>query len=963
MFESFVTLSNRLDATLPALWGNLLLALAYMLLGFVLLDTGLHEQIVPLWLPAGLGLATLLVYGLKLLPGIGLGSFGINILIPVLSTTPSAEHLLSASLIASGAMLQAALAWQLITRQGVDPLKPQRDRWMLRFLLLSGLLTCTLNASIGTLAVTFINQSGGSQGLLLDWLSWWLGDSFGVILGVPLFLALFEWAGGRQNAHRERAWVLPLRLSSILLAVLLINQYYLAHLGGLLKNSFRQDVQLVEARIQALVQHNLGELLRLSQAMTKVPEMTPQLFASLVAPSLQNNPGLRAYSWDPVIDVTARAAFERQTADLLGMPDYAIYGKSSPEEEYVIPVQFVEPLAENRQALGFNLNSREDRRHWVLQAQTQGQAVVTGILNLTQAPDEPGLLMLQPVYRFVGSRDLLMRQRELRGFIVGVFTVSQLLEAALQQSGVGHVHLRVSEPGRQPFYETGETHGLTAHFSLADSFQIQLTQRTWQVEAFAGSDYLAAHPISQAHYLQVLLLGVGCLGALLVLSMHNREQLLEARVRQQTRDLAWQACHDDLTRLQNRKGLHEALLLRVQRQDLPFGLLFVDLDRFKLINDSLGHQVGDRLLQQLSSALLNRVAMGTEVYRMGGDEFILLVPGPVEAAEAEAQVVLQVASDTYGVEGHQLQLTASIGISLFPAHGITMESLIQHADTAMYRAKSRGKDRYELYSEELTSDAQLSLAVEQDLRQALQSDQLVMYYQPQYRLQDRGLCGYEALVRWQHPQRGLLGPDKFIPVAEETQLIVPLGWQILENVCRQLASWLQQGMAVPMVAINISPQQLLQADFIQRLNRLVADYGLDRHLLELEITESMIMQDPDFVIQQLQRLRLSGYHLALDDFGTGFSSLDRIKYLPLNRIKIDKSFTRDIGRNPKDEAVIISAIALGRSLGIEVLAEGVETAAQCEFLRQHQCSSVQGYLFGRPAPSEVVVREACGRTG
>jgi EAL domain-containing protein (putative c-di-GMP-specific phosphodiesterase class I) len=272
----------------------------------------------------------------------------------------------------------------------------------------------------------------------------------------------------------------------------------------------------------------------------------------------------------------------------------------------------------------------------------------------------------------------------------------------------------------------------------------------------------------------------------------------------------------------------------------------------------------------------------------------------------------------------------------------------------MYRAKSRGKDRYELYSEQLTSDAMHSFSVEQDLRQALQEEQLVLHYQPQFRLSDGGLCGLEALVRWQHPQRGLLGPDQFIPLAEETQLIVPLGWQVIDQACRQLAHWLEQGFDVPLVAINISPQQLLQADFIARLNALVDGFGLERRRIELEITESMIQQDPDFVIQQLQRLRLSGYHLALDDFGTGFSSLDRLKYLPLNRLKIDKSFTRDIGRNPKDEAVILTVIALGRSLGVEVLAEGVETEKQHDFLKAHQCNSMQGFLKGKPVPAELV---------
>lgn len=941
---------------------NLLLALGYMLLGMLLLNTGLHEQIVPLWLPAGLALAAVLKFGLACLPGVGLGSLSANILIPALSSSPEPEHLITACLISVGAMLQAAVAAIWLQRVGAHPLQPREDRWMLRFLLGSGLVTCMINASIGTFSVTYINQSGGSTGLLFDWLSWWLGDSFGVILGTPLFLSLATLRMPGSHLHKNRFWLLPLRLGGILAAILLINQYYLSHLGGLLKDSFRQDAQLIEARIQSQVQSNLTELLRLGQSLAKTNEVTPQFFAELVRPALRNNPGLRAYSWDPLVKRDERRAFEARTAQLLGMPEYSIYGESPETYPHLIPVQFVEPMAANRTALGFNLNSREDRRRWVLQAQSQGQAVATEVLNLTQAPDEPGLLVLQPVYRLMGSNNLLEQQRELRGFIVGVFTVSRMLDSALQSSGVRNVQLVVAEAGEAPFYRTHAGAAEMSNSELRAYFGINLSQRRWEVEAIADSDYLSAHPVSQAQYLQVLLVGIGCLGALLILSMHSREQLLEARVRRQTQDLAWQARHDDLTRLHNRKGLHEALEHRIE-EDEPFGLLFVDLDRFKLINDSLGHQVGDKLLQVLSSALQEQTAERTQVFRMGGDEFILLVSGGSEQAVVEAKQVLATAASTFAVDEHRLQLTASIGISLYPRHGTTMDSLIQHADTAMYRAKSLGKDRYQLYSEELTADARHNLSIEQDLRQALQSDQFVLHYQPQYRLDNQKLCGYEALVRWHHPEKGLIGPDKFIPVAEETQLIVPLGWQILDKAFSRVANWTRSGVEVPMMAINISPQQLLQADFIQRLNQMVDQYGLARDLFELEVTESMIMQDPDFVIQQLQRLRQSGYNLALDDFGTGFSSLDRIKYLPLNRIKIDKSFTRDIGRNPKDEAVIISAIALGRSLGVEVLAEGVETAAQCEFLRAHACESAQGYLFGRPVPPEEITQEAKGTLG
>ena len=925
--------------------GNLLLALAYIVLGYSVSMTGLHDQIVPLWLPAGLALAVVLRFGMGLLPGVWLGSWLINLLLTGGLSVPESADLLSAMVIASGATLQAALGAFLIRRLGVDPLTPAVEHWMLTYLLAAGVLTCTLGATFGTLAVTFVNHAGGSLGGLLDWLTWWLGDSLGTVAGTPLFLALLP--GGRPDRH-ARHGLLCLRLSATLLALLVINQLYLSHLGSLLERSFHQDVQLIEARIQSSIQQSSRDLIRIGQQIAGVDELAPEQFREIVSVPLEQNPAVRAYSWDPLVSRADRAEFERRTRARLNDPEYVIRGESPPGEEALIPVQYVEPLAENRAALGFNLYSLENRRQWVLQAQSQGQAVATGMLRLMQAPDEPGLLILQPVYRQLGTR-LLQGRRELIGFIVGVITASRFFDVALQESGIEHVGLRASDHNGDVFYDTVVEPSVDDR--LRKSFPVLMAQQEWQIEAVAGPNYLSSHPISQALYLQGLLVGIGVLAALLILSAYNRERLLIARVEQQTRELAWQARHDALTELPNRNRMQELLREWLAPPASPFALLFIDLDRFKLINDSLGHQVGDQLLQILAHHLREAIPDNCQLFRMGGDEFILLLPGDARRATAEAQRVLLVISQPCPVGKHNLQLTASVGISLFPLHGQDADTLIKHADTAMYRAKARGKDRYELYSEQLTSDAMQSFSVEQDLRQALQEEQLVLFYQPQYRLDDGRLCGLEALVRWQHPRRGLLGPGQFIPLAEETQLIVPLGWQVIEQACRQLSAWLDAGLEVPLVAINISPQQLLQADFIPRLNAQVDGYGIERRRIEIEITESMIQQDPDFVLHQLHRLRLSGYHLALDDFGTGFSSLDRLKHLPLNRLKIDQSFTRDIGQNPKDEAVILTVIALGRSLGIEVLAEGVETRQQHDFLRQHRCDSMQGFLLGKPVPA------------
>ncbi|MDY6891479.1 MAG: EAL domain-containing protein [Pseudomonadota bacterium] len=927
---------------------NLLLAGGYALLGFGCATTGLHEQIIPLWLPAGLALAAVLRFGRGMLPGVWLGSFLVDLILPGNGGSPQPEALLAALVIASGATVQTGLGAYLIRRLGVDPLAPASERWMLGFLLSAGVLTCTLNASLGTLALTYISQSQGSLGLPLDWFRWWLGDSFGAVFGTPLFLSLLP---ADRPGSVERRWLLPLQLLVTLVVLLVINQHYLSHLSRLLERGFRQDVQLVDAHIQAIIQQNLRDLTELERQIAAHPELSAAHFRQLVAAHVQGNPAVRAYSWDPLVPRAQKEAFEQRTRRLLGDPAYTIRGDSPPIEEALIPVQFVEPLEQNRAALGVNLYSLEDRRRWVHEAQARGQAVATGILQLTQAPDEPGLLILQPVYRQLGG-GLLHSRRELLGFVVGVFTVARFFDAALAQSGIGHLQLSVSEPSADPFYSTITV--ATDQVRLRQSFPVRLGQQVWRVEAVAGPDYLASHPFSQVLYFQVLLLGGGTLAALLILSMYNRERSLVARVRQQTLDLAWQARHDDLTELPNRTRMQELLVQWLNTPGSTFALLFIDLDRFKLINDSLGHQVGDHLLQALAHQMRLETPAECELFRMGGDEFILLVPGTAERASREAERILRVVSRTYRVDEYTLQLTASIGISLHPAHGRDADSLIKHADTAMYRAKSRGKDRYEFYCAQLTSDAMRSFSLEQDLRRALQEHQLVLHYQPQYRLDDQCLCGLEALVRWQHPQRGLLGPDKFIPLAEETQLIVPLGWQVIEQACQQVARWLEQGLEVPLVAVNISPHQLLQADFITRLNEMVDGVGLEREQLELEITESMIQQDPDFVIEQLRRLRRAGYHLALDDFGTGFSSLDRLKYLPLNRLKIDKSFTRDIGRNPKDEAVILTVIALGRSLGVEVLAEGVETEQQLEFLKHHHCDSMQGFLKSKPVAAKQI---------
>ncbi|GGB85957.1 hypothetical protein GCM10011352_09790 [Marinobacterium zhoushanense] len=924
------------------------LALAYLLAAFLITGQGMHQQIMPFWAPAGIALGAVLRFGPAVLPGVLLGSLGFNLWIPLTwNESLTLSNVLTALAIGSGAMVQAGVAGALIHRFKAYPLTPESGRSLLTYALIAGPISCLINSTLGTSVVYFVNDAGGSAGFFKDWLLWWGGDSFGAIVLAPVVLALLP----ERKVDKMRRWPMVIRLVGIVGLVLLLNHLLMLRLDSQLRRDFQRDTRLVEAHLFSAIQKNFADLAYLGQRFSEPGGMTPEQFRDRVAQLTAENPSVRAYSWDPVIQVEQRAAFERATAEMLGEPGYAIYGESLLAEDPLIPVQMVEPRALNRKALGFNLLSLGDRRRSVILAQSSGQPVVTEVLNLTQAPDQPGFLILHPVYRLIGEYGPLHRQRELAGFMVGVFTVSQLLSGSLEGAEINDIRLRLTEQdATMPFFSDFPKEGLDA---LIGRFELRVGQRNWQVEAMPGPDYMAGNPSGNATDMQLLLVLSAAISTLLVLSMHDRERILMDEVDRQTRSLAYQARHDDLTGLPNRSHLIETIRKRVEDPEVrPFSVLFIDLDRFKLINDSLGHQAGDRMLQKLAQLLVARLPKDSLLFRMGGDEFILLVEGDVQRASIEADRVLIATTLPLDIDDVRVQITASIGISHYPDHGEDLGMLIKHADTAMYRAKAQGKNRYVVYSEEFSDQAFHSFSLEQDLRVALDERQLVLHYQPQFDLETMSLVGTEALVRWNHPTRGLLAPGHFIEMAEETQLIIPLGWQVIELVCDQMKLWEQRGITPPQVAINISPQQLLQIDFVEKLNKLVDGRGVARTSIELEITELMIMQDPDLAMMQLHRLRESGYRIALDDFGTGYSSLDRLKYLPLDRLKIDQAFTRDIGKNPKDEAVILTIIALGRSLGIEVLAEGVETESQLRFLSDHACNSVQGYLLGRPIPAE-----------
>jgi diguanylate cyclase (GGDEF)-like protein/PAS domain S-box-containing protein len=421
------------------------------------------------------------------------------------------------------------------------------------------------------------------------------------------------------------------------------------------------------------------------------------------------------------------------------------------------------------------------------------------------------------------------------------------------------------------------------------------------------------------------------------------------------------AYHDTLTGLPNRLLFNDRLaqaILQAQRRGRRLGVLFLDLDRFKVINDSLGHSVGDKLLKALARRIAITIRGEDTVARLGGDEFTLLLPnvGRAEDAILVAEKLLEGMRRPVRIDDSELFVSASIGISLFPDDGGDPETLVKNADTAMYRAKELGRDNYQLYAAAMNATAVERLAMETSFRKALAREELVLYYQPILDMKSGEPVGVEALLRWNRPGVGLISPLDFIPMAEATGLILPVGPWLLKTACQQVKRWHDQVRPGLRLAVNLSARQFQQADVAGLIQRAVRAADFPVSCLDLEITESWAMQNADAAILTLRELKALGISLSIDDFGVGYSSLSYLKRFPIDKLKIDRSFVHDITNDPDDAAIVRAVIALAHSLKLQVVAEGVETEEQREFLGNHDCDLAQGYLFGPPLPADECER-------
>ena len=453
-------------------------------------------------------------------------------------------------------------------------------------------------------------------------------------------------------------------------------------------------------------------------------------------------------------------------------------------------------------------------------------------------------------------------------------------------------------------------------------------------------------------YIDFLIQSMMAIGMIACLLEDEREAAELAAV-----EIEHLAYHDALTGLPNRPLFIDRLIValaQANRGHQKLAVFFLDLDRFKDINDSLGHTMGDTLLKAVAERIRRCVREGDTVARFGGDEFTLLIP-KIENIEDAAKIALKIIETLkipFFVNERELFVTTSIGVSIFPADGSDPETLVRNADTAMYRAKEQGRDNYQLYAADMNAQALERLGLENSLRKALSQNELVLHYQPQIDAQSGAIVGVEALVRWQHPERGLLSPAHFISVAEMSGLIVPIGEWILRTACRQLKTWQRKVDQSFTVAVNLSARQFQQPDLVDMIRSAVHETGIEPSSLEVEITESNAMQNAENTMYILRELKALGVRISMDDFGTGYSSLNYLKRFPIDTLKLDKGFINDITTDASDAAIVSAVIQMAHSLELHVTAEGVERQEQLEWLRRQKCDTIQGYLFSKPLAAD-----------
>ncbi|WP_314947978.1 EAL domain-containing protein [Bradyrhizobium cosmicum] len=706
-------------------------------------------------------------------------------------------------------------------------------------------------------------------------------------------------------------------------------------------------------------------------------EITRSEFETFSARLFERHPGMLRIGWLPRVNRKERAEYEA-AAITDGVSGYRIKSlqgdgfATAPQNDEYFPV-FYSTQPKTSPVYGMDYATVPERRAVLERARDNDRvaAIRTRLYEPREGGRLPDVLVAIPVYAKGTSRDdVADRRRNLAGFVVGIFDLPLLIQSVRVTTGASPaVSVNVYPPFSARIVSLAETlpdysSAATAPQSMRDvaraphwSGSLRIGDTDWQVRAVPT----AGGPLETTYDRAGAVLTVGMLLTLslstyLMLASRNSRRLSLAN-----RRVLELAQTDILTGLPNRAFFLTRLDLmnsQLSVRGLPFSILMLDLDRFKNVNDSLGHGAGDALLRQVALRLRSALRETDVLARLGGDEFAIIQEACIQqscddqracATELAARIAKLVA-EPFLLPGHRVEIGTSIGIAIAPDHGSDQEQLLKKADLALYRSKSAGRNCFTVYDDAMSAELEARNTLEGDLRDAIAQCQLEVHYQPFVDLAGGARRGFEALVRWRHPGRGLIPPDQFIALAEETGLIVPLGEFVLRRACADAAAW----PCDLTVAVNLSPIQFKEADLFETICAALADSGLAPERLEIEITESVLLERGIENLAFMERLKHTGIELALDDFGTGYSSLSYLTVFPFDKIKIDKSFIRNLTHQPRSSAIIASIVTLARGLDMSVTAEGVETAEEFERLTALGVNFAQGYLFGRPQPVDQI---------
>lgn len=825
----------------------LLLAIAYFIAAKLGLALSLVAQNVTLiWPPTGLTLASFLLFGAHLWPGVFIGSFAANF-----STGVPFETALG---IGIGNTLEGVVGYWLLRRVNFSIyLDTVRD--VAALMIYGSLLSTMLSASIGTASLA----AGGIvpwQAYNSVWLLWWMGDAMGNLVFAPLLLA---WLAKTDNPYDT-----PRVAEALLLIAILL---------GVSEFVFGNYLQLAWGRFP-IAYITFPFLILAAWRFGQRGATTATLLISGVA------------LWN-VVHQVGLFSFETPTKSLSLLWLYA--NVLSATGLVVAAAVSQRRRAENELRLAASVFENTSEGIIITDAQRHIVSVNQAFSDLSGfSRDE--ILGKNPVILNSGQQNL-------------EFYRNMWKSINAQGTWTGEIWNR---------RKNGEVYPCWMAINAIKDVEGNIT-----------------------HYIGIS-------------SDITDQKRAEAHIRHL-------AQHDALTGLPNRTLLLDRIthaLEQAERNQYHVGVLFMDLDRFKVVNDTLGHEIGDELLIMVADRLKRCVRQEDTVGRLGGDEFLIVLSKMSHSQDAVlvAQKTVALISEPYMVHDYELHVTISIGISVYPTDGTDAGALMKNADTAMYFAKQT-RDTFRFYAAEMNASAYERLKVENSLRHALERNEFVLHYQPLVALESGQIIGTEALIRWQHPEMGLMAPDTFIPIAEETGLIISIGEWVAREACRQCLMWQQHTVPHFKMAINISARQFWQGNLAEVFAKILQETGVDPACIELELTESMLMRHTEETIEMLNRLRSLGLNLSIDDFGTGYSSLSYLKRFPIQKLKIDRSFIRDITHDPDDAAITEAIIAMGRSLKMTVIAEGVETIDQLTYLRNHHCDEGQGYYFSKPTPA------------